>query len=324
MKYLDWDDFRLFAAVARHGNFTRAARELNTSEPTISRRIKRLEQRIGVKLFDRREGVPRLTQYGQRALNHAAAAEYAIAQAASISEEETEYKGEVKILAGDGIGSYWLPQFLPAFMEEHQDINVVLYTTQERAMPKQAPFDLLLQYMDTLSPDAIRIRLGTLHFTLFASRRYIQANGAPPRLKDLAHHRVLDLSFDLTEKGTLASWAGLQGHPAVFTNSNAVIGEVVRYGGGIALLPTYATVLEEEVVPVLPEFNLTAPVFLAFTREIGDQNAVRATINYLRDVVFDRKAMPWFREEYVPPSAEWSGEHAEYLARLRAGRGRRK
>jgi hypothetical protein len=43
LEHLDWDDFRVFAAVVRAGSFTRAARELELTEPTVSRRIKRLE-----------------------------------------------------------------------------------------------------------------------------------------------------------------------------------------------------------------------------------------------------------------------------------------
>ena len=62
-----------FESAARHGNFSRAAEELNTSQPAISRHIKALEDRLGVALFRRDPRVPRLTAHG-RQLYHAVVA----------------------------------------------------------------------------------------------------------------------------------------------------------------------------------------------------------------------------------------------------------
>jgi molybdate transport repressor ModE-like protein len=301
----DWDDFRLFAAVARNGNFTRAARELRITEPTISRRIKRLEDAVGVKLFTHAGGDAHLTHDGRRVLNHTTTAEYAITQAARATNAAHE-NSVCKILCGDGLSAYWLPQFLPPFMERHPHIDLALFTTADRYGPKPPLFDLRIQYTEAASVDLVCVRLGTMHFTLFASPRYIRAHGKPTQLSELAHHRVLDLALDMSEKGNLATWAKLAGRNALLTNLNGALGETVRHGGGIALLPTFAALFDSAFVPVLPAFSLPISLFLCFEREDGKRPAVRTTIDYLKDVVFDRKSMPWFAESYERPEPSWA------------------
>ncbi len=313
---LDWDDFRHFAAVVRMGSFTRAAKELRVSEPTVSRRIKRLETAIGARLFDRGKGLSQLTSEGKRVLNYATAAEHSLSRAASLTREAaTDVEGECKLVVGDGVGSYWLPRFIVPFLAQNRNVALVLFTTQDRAAIRRPPFDLQIQYMEPLAQDSIPIRLGSLHFMLFATRGYLAAHGHPMRVEDLANHRIIDLTLDLTEKGTMASWAGISGTNALFTNSNAVLGETVLLGGGIALLPTYASVVDPQLVPLLPSMHLSAPLFMCFDRETGAKPAVRATIDYLKDYAFDKRRMPWFFEEFMPPQKEWKAIFDSCVAR---------
>jgi DNA-binding transcriptional LysR family regulator len=311
---VDWDDFRLFAAVARNGNFTRAARELKITEPTISRRLRRLEESLGTKLFNHTGADAHLTREGRRVLSHASAAEYAIAQAAKTSTEGHE-PSLCKIVASDGVSTYWLPQFLPSFLERHPQIDVALFTTPDRYGPKPPLFDLRLQYTEAVSEDLVCIRLGTMHFTLFAAQSYVRAHGRPAQISELTRHRVLDLALDMSERGMLAAWARHMGRTALLTNMNGALCETVRYGGGIALLPTFAGLLDPHTVAVLPTFSLPVPLFLSFEREVGKRPAVRTTIDYLRDAVFDRRSMPWFADEYQPPAKAWGKIYQAALAR---------
>src|ERR1700743_704295 len=79
---VDWDDFRVFLEVVRAGSFNRAAAKLKMTQPTVSRRLVRLERAIGVRLFDRARRGPRLTYEGQRIFNDANAAQVALTRAA--------------------------------------------------------------------------------------------------------------------------------------------------------------------------------------------------------------------------------------------------
>src|ERR1700761_8589553 len=80
-KGLAWDDFRIFLAVVQTGSVNRAATHLGLSQPTASRRLSRLEERLGVRLFDRDRTGPRLTHHGRRILNDVSAAGYSLTRA---------------------------------------------------------------------------------------------------------------------------------------------------------------------------------------------------------------------------------------------------
>jgi DNA-binding transcriptional LysR family regulator len=153
-----------------------------------------------------------------------------------------------------------------------------------------------------------------MHFTLFASRDYIRTHGRPASVSDLSAHRVLDLALDAAHKGNLAMWAKFSGRTALLTSLNGALCEAVRYGSGIALLPSFAPLLDRTVVPVLPAFSLQLPLHLSFDRDLGDRPAVRTVIDYLRDKVFDRRSMPWFEDAYVAPSPDWHARYKEALA----------
>src|SRR6201995_5068206 len=77
-KGLSWDDFRIFLAVVQTGSVNRAATQLGLSQPTASRRLSRLEERLGARLFDRDRTGPRLTHHGRRILNDVSAAGYSL------------------------------------------------------------------------------------------------------------------------------------------------------------------------------------------------------------------------------------------------------
>jgi DNA-binding transcriptional LysR family regulator len=313
----NWDDIRVFMTVARSGSYRSAAQALTMTQPSVSHRIARFEATIGVKLFDRTSRGVELTADGQRVLNHAGAAELSLTKALSVVREATENaEGECKVGIGDGLGGEWVPRFMPAFFGRNANVKLSLFTTNDRAVSKKPMFDLQVQYHEPLDEDLTVQKLATLHFTLFATRSYVEAYGSPASLEDLVHHRILDLSLALTDRGTLASWAGVSNRTALFTNSSVALAESVWAGAGIGMLPTYAAAIEPSLVAVMPDLHRQAHVYVCYEREMGRRPAVRATLNFLKDVMFDHQAMPWFAESFHLPHAGWHDQLKAYLAKL--------
>jgi len=303
---LDWDYFRVFTTVAREGSYTRAARRLAITQSAVSRRIARLEKAIGARLFDRRTRGVDLTSEGTRLLNYANGAELMLARGVgSVRESANRIEGDCKVLSGDGLGAYWMPRFFAPFLQRNPNIGLKLFTTQDHAVNQTPLFDLQIHYTHPLAEDSVAISLGTLHFVLFASPEYLVNFGIPTACKELRHHRVLDLTSRLTDKGSFASWAGLDHDAVIMTNSSAILGETVRSGGGIGLLPTYTSALDQRLIPVMPDLHFHAPLFVCFEREAGMKPAVRTTIEYLKEFVFDHHRMPWFSNHFVPPQKDW-------------------
>jgi len=266
----NWDDIRIFVAVALSGSYRRAARELSMTQPSISNRIARIEKALGTKLFNRASKGTDLTIEGRHLLNHASAAELSLSRAFSLVRTATdEAEGECKIGVGDGLGGVWIPPFLPGFYRQHPNIKLNVFTTNDRAVNKRPLFDIQIQYQAPMEPDLVGVPLGELHFTLFASGSYVDVNGMPANRDELMNHRLVDLSLALTDKGTLSFWAGLSDRAMFFTNSSVALAEAVWSGAGIGLLPTYVAAIDPELIAVLPQLHLRASIFACFERDVG-------------------------------------------------------
>ena len=306
---IDWDDFRVFLEVVRSGSFNRAAARLKMTQPTVSRRLVRLEESIGVRLFDRDRRGPRLTYEGQRIYNEANAAQVALTRAANqASSSANRVEGDCKVFMGDGVASYWMTRFLAPFYNRYPNIELKLFGVHDSSSDKREMFDLSVHYYEPVDADPIAIRMGTMHFVPMASRDYLRVHGIPRSVDDLGRHRLLDLAVYLADMGSWASWSredDTNAHTVLFTNLSAVLAEAVRHGAGIALLPTYAVLVDDCFVPLEIGVRFQAPIYVSYQRDAAKKWPVRATIDFLRTCVFDRKNMPWFRDSYVHPAEDW-------------------
>jgi DNA-binding transcriptional LysR family regulator len=316
---IDWDDFRVFLAVAENGSYRKAAKVLVLSQSTVTRRVAKLEATIGAQLFAPGPLGQELTFAGRDVLNDAKAAEVSLTRAASKRTGAGAVAGDCKVLISDGLASYWLTRFLPGFQAAYPDIDFRLFTTPDPSVKQRPPYDLQVQYSAAEEPDSIPVRLGTLHFMLFASPDYLTAFGTPERMEDLSGHRMLDLTLQLSSKGRFSSFSTVNRAPAThfFSNSSSVLAEAVRGGAGIAMLPTYAVLVDPRFVPLLPAHHWGTGVFVNFDREVAQQPAVRVVLDYLKETIFDRKSMPWFRDDFIAPDPSWNELFRAQLGRSR-------
>ncbi len=116
---------RYFCAVAKEGNFTRAAKEQNVAQPSLSQQVLKLEDELGAKLFDRLPRAARLTQYGAAFLPKAEAILRQLGEARrEIREMIDTETGEVTIGAIPTVAPYLLPPLLSGFASSHPGIAV--------------------------------------------------------------------------------------------------------------------------------------------------------------------------------------------------------
>jgi molybdate transport repressor ModE-like protein len=302
----DWDDFRLLLAVAQCGSITRAATVLGVSQPTVSRRVERLEECIGTRLLDRSQSGAVLTPAGQRIVEELNVAHNAIQRAVQSANPAAARLDEVKLLTTDGLASYWLPRFLPPFLAAHRNVELRIFTTSDsRNEGRGQNCDLSIHYIQPTDPNVITVRLGSLHFIPYASPGYLAENGVPRTTADLASHRLLDYILYIIDKGTwmtrLPAQAG-NGRAQLFTNSSAALCESVRHGAGIALLPTYASVFERDLVPLDIGLHFETPFWLCYSQDAIAQRGVQTVVDFLKKV-FNRRRMPWFADSYEPPDS---------------------
>lgn len=117
----------LFRAVAEHGNITAASAALNISQPAVSSQVAALERDLGVKLFDRLPRGVRLTDVGRVLFDYA----WRIGQLESEASQAVQdhlglRKGRLAIGASTSIGSYFLPELMGTYAQEHPGVQLSL------------------------------------------------------------------------------------------------------------------------------------------------------------------------------------------------------
>jgi molybdate transport repressor ModE-like protein len=314
----DWDDFRLLLSVAQLGSISRAAAALGLTQPTVSRRIDRFESAVGVRVVDRLPSGAVLTCEGQRIVEELNIAHGAIQRALSAARDQQTRVDDVKLLMTDGMATYWLPRFLPFLFEKHANLEFRVYTASDSGAEQRGHFDLSIHYVQPTDPNLIVARLGTLHFIAYASHGYLARYGMPTTLAELSRHRLLDYILYLIDKGSwmtrLPALIG-EGRARLFTNSSASLVESVRNGAGIALLPSYLSVFERDLVPLDVDLRFETPFWLCYAPEAVAKPGVRLAIDFLKHI-YNRRAMPWFGEAYLAPSTFVAPDPEQVMARL--------
>lgn len=306
---IDWDDFRIFLVAAREGSFTKAALRLGIQQPTVSRRIDALESRIGARLFDRTNRGPVLNHEGERMLQEIEAAEMALGRAARRAHDSAKLvEGECKLAISEGLANAWLvPHFLPVFVKRFPNVVLRIGTANEMGQSLVPPYDIQVQYAPAMDADVSTTRICMFPFNYFASRSYIAAYGEPRRREELVNHRVVDVTASLKSRGSWSTYADTDtvASSSFFTNTGSVAASLITSGSAIGLLPSYALLTNRELVPVIPDTSFKTGLYVNFARDAAQRAPVRAMIDFLKDVVFDRRRMPWFADTFVWPNDEW-------------------
>lgn len=260
----DWDDLRVFLAVARAESLSGAARALKLDPATVGRRIARLEEALGAPLFLRSPQGYAPTEAGQRLLPHAAAAEEAVAGAGDLTGPDGGLTGSLRIGAPDGCANYLLPQVCAALCDAHPGLEIQIV-----ALPRV--FNLSKREADMAiavsPPEAGRLsvqKLTDYRLSLAAHRDYLAARPPVRALDDLKGHRVIgyipDMIFD--KELDYLSALGVEAVPLA-SNSVSVQLNLVRAGAGVAIVHDFALPFAPGVERLLPEaFSLRRAFYL--------------------------------------------------------------
>ncbi|AOZ69696.1 LysR family transcriptional regulator [Rhodobacter xanthinilyticus] len=275
---MDWDDLRVFLAVARGESLSAAGRALKCDAATVGRRIGRLEEDLGAKLFVKSPQGYQLSEAGGRLLPHAEAAEAAMSGAAEeLSGAAGRLTGQLRIGAPDGCANYLLPQVCAAICDANPGLEIQIV-----ALPRV--FNLSKREADMAiavsRPSAGRLtvqKLADYHLHLAAHEDYL-ARTPPIRAKaDLAGHRMIgyipDMIFDKELDYFAETGAGTVG---LASNSVSVQMQMVRAGAGVGIVHDFAIPFCPGVRRVLPGSVAIARTFWLI-RHADDRRSERLT-----------------------------------------------
>ncbi|MFD4193411.1 LysR family transcriptional regulator [Amycolatopsis thermoflava] len=202
------DDLRFFHVVAASETLTAAARELGSSLPAVSKRLRALEQRLDARLVHR--GTRRLVLTSEGEL-YAARLETILDQVRElddlITHRSADLRGSVVVQATLGLGRAHVAPLLGEFTARHPQLNIRLHTTALPLRPHRREFDLAV-HVGAPPDSTLRMRrLARNRRVPCAAPSYLDRKGMPERVEDLADHDCIVLrenegDFDLWRFGT--------------------------------------------------------------------------------------------------------------------------
>jgi DNA-binding transcriptional LysR family regulator len=291
----DLNDLAFFAAVVRHGGFAAAARALRLPKSSLSRRVARLEEELGVRLIERSTRRFSVTAVGsdfyrrcQALLEEAATAEDEVTRASG------EPRGLVRVSCPINLAQPLAANVIPGFLQRYPKVRVQLLVSNRRVDLIEERVDVAIRARPRLDDDAA--------LTMRALRRSRAWLVASPELapqtatllspQDLRRLPTLATSEQLGSEiwrlvGPNDREEILEHEPRLASGDHAVVLEAALAGLGVALLPEEtcgAAVHAGRLVRVLPDWHAgEVLIHLVFTSRRGMLPAVRAFVDAIAE-----------------------------------------
>ena len=267
MSLPDLEGLAIFARVAELHSFSRAASELGLSKATVSKAVKRLEKKLGARLFHRTSRRLAPTDTGEHLAVRAAAllaeAETAESEAMSLA---TAPRGKVRLAAPMSFGVLFVAPLLPELFRRHPELTVDLHLSDAQIDLIGDGFDAALRIGQLSDTSLLARRLCDMPRYLVAAPAYLQTHGRPKHPLELNRHPAITYSYQLMQdtwrfhKASGETAAVRPTGPLRVNNGEAMLPSLIA-GTGIGVLPDFIVrqaLADGRLERLLPGWSLPA------------------------------------------------------------------
>ncbi|OYV40668.1 MAG: LysR family transcriptional regulator [Rhodospirillales bacterium 20-64-7] len=292
--------FRIFVRVAEAGSFSAVAREMNLSQPAISRQIAALEDHVGERLLQRTTRSLALTDDGRDLLGYAARVLEALDEAeTAVGKRRGTVAGLVRLSVPVTFGRLHLAPRLGKLLEAHPGLEIDLLLNDSMPDLVADGIDLAIRPGAIADSSLIVRGIGAVLRYILASRDYLDRYGTPQTPADLARHQCL--IFTAAASPREWQFESPSGPVSVTVNgrfrsdSGDVIREGVLSGYGIAALPAWYfndEIEQGRVRILLPDWQIPpAPVQLIYPSRRNLSPRVRVAMDFLLNEFSDHPVL---------------------------------
>jgi len=289
MRREEMADLTAFVVVAEERNFTRAAVKLEISQSALSGIVRRLEERLGVRLLARTTRSVAPTEAGERLVQRLSPMLRDLDQSmADLSEFRDKPAGLIRVTTVEHAAKTIIAPALKPLLTDYPDITVEITVDYGLADVVTDRFDAGVRLGEQVAKDMIAVRISPeVPMAIVGAPDYLRQHGAPSEPQQLVDHRCINLRLPTSD--TLNAWRLIQDGremrvrvegPLIFNTIDLILDAAVA-GLGLAYLPfdQVAPYLESgrlarllgEWTPPLPAYHLyypsrrhTSPAFKLF------------------------------------------------------------
>ncbi|MTI15823.1 LysR family transcriptional regulator [Rhodobacteraceae bacterium RKSG542] len=278
-------EMEIFARVVSAGGMSSAARELGISPAVVSKKMRRLEERLGTRLLQRTTRQIALTEAGQGYYERVRTILSSIEEAeAFVATGSAQVSGTLRVSAPTSFARMHIAPHLTRFMEEHPLVHIDLDLSDTFVDIVGEGYDLAIRIGQLPDSSLVAKRLAPIHRVLCATSQYLERHGPVHSLQDLSENHAC-LAARQQDTWHLEGPDGdmtFQCVGRLRTNSSEVVREALLAGMGVALrstwdvgdelrtgklqvvLPDYKATSRTGLYAVYPSRHLTPPKLRAF------------------------------------------------------------
>jgi len=294
---MNWDDIKIFLEVARAERLSTAAKRLTMDASTVSRRLHKLEESIGTKLFDRTQEGHVLTPDGEMLLNSACKMEQDAQHAlSSIHNNNEENCGLVRIGVTEALGNFFVSPNLLALQQQYPNINVHLLLFSRYVKISRNEADIAIAVERPKSTSMIVSKLCDYKLQLYVHQDYLNNSLDQHQhgiaLEHLADHKwvtyVDNLLFtdQLSYTKELSRYLG--GEFKASFSSTSIISQyfAIKSGLGIGILPCFLADQDKSLIKLhSEEISISRSFWLVAHSESKRLSHVNTVWQYLKELV---------------------------------------
>ncbi|WNG37212.1 LysR family transcriptional regulator [Archangium violaceum] len=235
-----WDDLKVFLAIARAGSLVGAARAIGQTQPTMGRRLQALEQAVGCKLLRRTAEGFVLTEEGSAVLAHAERMEEeALAFARRLAGRDSEVEGTLRVSSSEWFASHVLAPIFARLQLQHPKLQVELVTETRLLNLERREADLVFRFRRFEEAHVVQKRLIHISYEAYASRDYLERRGRPDPSTGGAGHGLITMDSAFNHLADVGWLTGRLPEARITGRSNSrdVQARMCAAGGGLAVLP---------------------------------------------------------------------------------------
>jgi DNA-binding transcriptional LysR family regulator len=286
---MDWDDLKVFLHIARTGQVSEAARLLELDHSTVSRRLARLEDAVGAKLFNRAGRRLKINSSGQGLLSIAARMEsLLLSEVGGVAEDSGAITGFVRIGAPEGLGASYISSRLNELRAGYDQLDIELVALPQNYSLASREVDIAVTLDRPRRGSVATRRLTDYGLGFFASESYVVHHGEPQSLAELPGHRICGYIPSLLHTPEL-DYLDATGVPVTAAlRSTSIVAQrsIVETGQALGILPFFMIGPEARLKRLFAgEFELKRSYWLSIHDDLRRQARVRVAAEALAAII---------------------------------------
>lgn len=312
---LDLGDLMVFVKTVETESLTKAGQLLGLPKSTVSRRVTRLEEALGVQLLYRSTRAVTVTQDGALFFEYCRRSIGVLSDGERALQNQRHHpQGVIRIAIPYVLGQSLIGPLLARFLERYRDVRLVSVLTDDAVALLRTGFDVALAVGPLADSGLIAVKLGSTGCGIFAAPGYFERKGSPQTHVELPRFDLLASgTTDRRQKWTLHDSRNRQEVtvdfvPKLVCNDFILLRHAVLSELGIANLPAFLCKLdlaEGRLVEVLPGWQTSDLSFFAvFADPKGVPVRVRSLIDFLVETL--RPTLSWEVGDVAPEETKRS------------------